>query len=96
VTQGDHVYVNLAGELLPVILDGALPRHGRVTLLRLYDAGAAVGYPVDVVHDLARLPAIAPVDDGVVEGFVLIEGQPVPLLAWPRTVMAPAKRRRRA
>ncbi len=96
VTQGDHVYVNLAGELLPAILDGALPDAGRVVLLRLDQEGVAVGYPVRTVHDLAPIPAVAPVDDGIVEGFVLIEGSAVPLLAWPRTALVSAKRRRRA
>lgn len=96
VTQGGHCYVNLAGELLPVILDGALPGAGRVALLRLDQKGLSFGYPVRTAHDLAPIPAVAPVGDGVVEGFVLIEGSAVPLLAWPRTAVVSAKRRRRA
>ncbi len=96
VTQGEHVYVNLAGELVPVILDGVLPADGRVALLKLEQDGAAVGYPVRTVHDLAPIPVVAPVNDGVVEGFVLIEGSAVPLLVWPRAAEVASKRRRRA
>jgi two-component system, chemotaxis family, sensor kinase CheA len=96
VTQGDHVYVNLAGALLPVILDGGLPDAGRVALLQLDHDGVAVGYPVRTVHDLAPIAAVAPVNDGIVEGFVLIEGAAVPLLAWPRTAISRPTRRRRA
>jgi two-component system chemotaxis sensor kinase CheA len=96
VTQGDHAYVNLAGALLPVILDGVLPDAGRVALLQLDNNGAAVGYPVRTVHDLAPITAVAPVNDGIVEGFVLFDSAAVPLLAWPRTAIAPTKRRRRA
>jgi two-component system, chemotaxis family, sensor kinase CheA len=93
----DKTYVNVDGQLLPVILDGALPDHGRLALLCLEDDGVAFGYPVGAVHDLVAYGAVAPVDDGIVEGFVLIEGNAVPLMAWPRTqTKEVGKRRRRA
>ena len=96
VTQGGLTYANLGGVLETVVLDGALPEHGRVALLRLEHDGASVGYPVRTVRDLAPIPAIAPVADGIVEGFVLVDGAPVPLLAWPRVISVPAKRRRQS
>ena len=96
VTQGDHVYVTVDGMLMAAVLDGDLPPTGRVALLRMMHDGVEVGYPVRAVHDLAPVPAIAPVGDGMVEGFVLIEGRAVPLLAWPRRLPVSTKRRQRA
>jgi two-component system, chemotaxis family, sensor kinase CheA len=96
VTHGAHSYVALDGDLVPVIIDGDLPKSGPVALLRLGDAAKSVGYPVQSVHDLVPLPDIAPVGDGIVEGFVIIEGTPVPLMAWPRTTIEATEERRRA
>ena len=96
VAQGDHVYVNIGGRLMAVILDGTLPDDGPVAMLQLEQEGVAVGYPVRAVHDLAPIPAIAPVNDGMVEGFVLIDDAAVPLMTWPRAERASTKRRRRA
>ncbi len=94
VSQGQHCYVRLDDRLMPVVLDGALPQDGRVVILRLTHPDGPVAYPVGVVHDLAPVPQVAPVGDGLVEGFVLIAGQPVPLIAWPR--ISTPKRIRRA
>lgn len=96
VTQGDHVYVTVEGMLMAVVLDGDLPTTGRVALLRLMHEEVEVGYPVRAVYDLAPVPVVAPVGDGVVEGFVLIEGSAVPLLAWPRLLPVSTKRKLRA
>ena len=96
VTQGDHVYVTVEGMLMAAVLDGDLPTTGRVALLRLMHEGVEVGYPVCAVYDLAPVPVVAPVGDGVVEGFVLIEGSAVPLLAWPRLLPVSTKRKLRA
>jgi two-component system, chemotaxis family, sensor kinase CheA len=96
VMHGESAFVVIDGKLLPVIVDGDLPAIGRVALLRLDQSGSHVGYPVAVVHDLAPLQAIAPVDDGLVEGFVMVDGRPVALLAWPRVAISTVKRRKRA
>lgn len=96
VRHGEHMFVVLAGDLLPVVIDGHLPESGRVALLRLDDDDSAVGYPVASVHDLVPIPEIAVIDDNMVEGFVMIEGSAVALLAWPRTSAAPKKHRKRA
>ncbi len=93
VTHGGHSYATIAGVLMPVIVDGVLPECGRVAMLRLAEDGSAVGYAVLAVLDLAPVPAMAPVDDGIVEGFVLIDAKPVPLLAWPRRQTKAVKRR---
>ncbi len=96
VTHGGHSYATISGALMPVIVEGALPEAGRVAVLRLTDDGKAVGFAVSAVLDLAPIPAIAPVGDGVVEGFVLIDSKPVPLLAWPREQAKVPKRRLKA
>jgi two-component system, chemotaxis family, sensor kinase CheA len=96
VTHVTHSYVALRGELVPVIIDGCLPEKGPVALLRLGDGDKPVGYPVLNVHDLVPLTEIAPVGDGIVEGFVMIDGAPVPLMAWPRTAFDATEERRRA
>jgi two-component system, chemotaxis family, sensor kinase CheA len=96
VTHGGHSYATISGALMPVIVEGALPEAGRVAVLRLTDDGKAVGFAVGAVLDLAPIPAIAPVGDGIVEGFVLIDSKPVPLLAWPREQARVPKRRLKA
>jgi two-component system, chemotaxis family, sensor kinase CheA len=96
VQQGDHMFVVLAGDLLPVVIDGTLPDSGRVALLRLENNGNAVGYPVTAVQDLAPISDVTAINDIVVEGFVLIDGGAVPLLAWPRAVKLPKKHRKQA
>jgi two-component system, chemotaxis family, sensor kinase CheA len=96
VTQGDKSYVHVDGALMPVVLDGLLPATGRVALLRMAHAGGEAGYPVKEVQDLVPVPDVTPVGDGMVEGFVLIEGKALPLLAWPRVKPEAANRRRRA
>jgi two-component system, chemotaxis family, sensor kinase CheA len=96
VTHGAHSFVALAGDLVPVIIDGNLPPSGPVALLRLGDGDKPVGYPVLNVHDLVPLPEVAPVGDGIVEGFVMVDGMPVPLMAWPRTAFETTEERRRA
>ena len=93
VTHGGHSYVTIAGTLMPVIVEGMLPVAGRVAVLRLT---GDVGYAVAEAVDLAPMPAIVPVNDGIVEGFVLIDAKPVMLLAWPRTQIKVAKRRQSA
>jgi two-component system, chemotaxis family, sensor kinase CheA len=94
VVRGDIAFVKTDDGLIPAILDGPLPDHGQVALLQLSVDGRPVGYPVSGVQDLAPLPLITPVADGIVEGFVLIDGEAVALLQWPRS--APVKRRARA
>lgn len=94
--HGDHSYVNVGGELLPVVIDGELPPEGQVGLLRMSGNAGAICYAVRGVHDLVPLPGIAPVGDGIVEGFVLIDDVTVPLLAWPRVLPAERARRKRA
>ena len=96
VSHGASSFVVLAGDLLPVIVDGVLPQSGRVALLQLDDDGAAVGYPVAAVHDLAPLPEVTPINDPLVESFVMIDGRAVALLAWPRLSQTPKLRRKRA
>ncbi len=93
VTHGALSYVTISGALMPVIVDGALPVAGRVAVLRLT---GEVGYAVAEVIDLASIPAISPVGDGIVEGFVLIDAKPVMLMAWPRAQIKPVKRRQSA
>jgi two-component system, chemotaxis family, sensor kinase CheA len=95
VMHAGHCYAMISEMLMPVIVEGALPEAGRVAVLRLADGDAFIGYAVTAVHDLAPIPAIAPVGDGIVEGFVLIESKPVPLLAWPRTHAGVMKRRQK-
>jgi two-component system, chemotaxis family, sensor kinase CheA len=92
VTHGGHSYATISGTLMPVIAEGALPEAGCVTVLRLADNSEAVGYAVGAVLDLVPIPAIVPVGDAVVEGFVLIDAKPVPLLAWPREHVRAPKR----
>ncbi len=94
--QDDNCYVSLFGELIPVIIDGTLPASGRVALLRMADHNSGVGYPVAEVHDLLPIPPIADVSDGLVEGYVMIEGRAVPLMAWPRARSETNRRKRRA
>jgi two-component system, chemotaxis family, sensor kinase CheA len=94
VARGDTAFVKTGDTLIPVILDGALPDEGQVALLHLSVDGRPFGYPVSAVHDLAALPMITPVADGIVEGFVLVDGEAVALLQWPR--VEPVKRRARA
>ena len=96
VTHGANNFVVLEGDLLPVMLDGVLPESGRVALLRLDNDGAAVGYPVASVHDLMPLPEVTPINDKLVESFVMIGGRAVALLAWPRLNELPKMRRKRA
>ena len=96
VLHGANSFVVLGGDLLPVLVDGVLPQSGRVALLRLDDDGAAVGYPVTAVHDLAPLPEVTPINDPLVESFVMIDGRAVALLAWPRLNQTPKLRRKRA
>jgi two-component system, chemotaxis family, sensor kinase CheA len=94
VIRGDAVFVKVDHSLMRVLLDGPLPDEGQVVLLHLDLDGVTIGYPVMAVHDLADLPAITPVGDGTVDGFILVDGDPIALLQWPR--VAPAKRRARA
>jgi two-component system, chemotaxis family, sensor kinase CheA len=96
VAHDSNIFVVIDGKLLPVILDGELPKSGRVALLRLDQDGTEVGYPVAVVDDLAPISGISPIADGVVEGFVMIDGRAVALLAWPRASRTPINQRRRA
>lgn len=96
VRRGSAAFVNLDGELIPAILDGELPEAGQVAMLRLSCGGQAIGYPVAGVEDLAPVPAITPLGDGVVDGYVLVEGQAVALLAWPRVENAKIEWRGRA
>ncbi len=96
VTHGGHSYATISGALMPVIVDGALPETGHVAVLRLADDGDSTGYAVSAVLDLAPMPAIVPVGDGIVEGFVLIDEKPVPLLTWPREQSKVPKRRFKA
>ena len=96
VTHGGKSFVVLDDALLPLVLDGVLPKSGRVALLRLDDDGIAVGYLVAVVHDLAPIADVTRVGDSVIEGVVMIDGTAVPLLAWPRLREQPTTRRKRA
>ena len=96
VARGHSAFVTLGDALLPIILDGALPEDGQVALLRMSHEGQTIGYPVTTVQDLMPMPSITPVNDGEVEGFVLIDGQAVALLAWPRTELRTEKRKARA
>jgi two-component system, chemotaxis family, sensor kinase CheA len=96
VTHGAHAYVALADDLVLAVVDGDLPKSGPVALLRLGSGESTVAYPVQSVLDLAPLPEIAVVNDGIVEGFVMIDGTPVALIAWPRTAPISTKQRRRA
>lgn len=82
--RGGVAFVNLDHKLVPAILDGALPDNGQVALLRLSVDGQTIGYPVANVRDLLPIPAITPLGDGVIDGFVLVDDEAVPLLAWPR------------
>ncbi len=91
-----HFFVVFEGEMLPVIVDGALPSDGRIALLRLNRDGVPIGYPVLAVHDLAPVSDVSPVDGSDVEGFVLLDGRAVPLVAWPRISSADASERKRA
>jgi two-component system, chemotaxis family, sensor kinase CheA len=96
VTRGTAAFVNLDGALAPAIVDGTLPDVGQIATLRLSRNGQAVGYPVAAVHDLAPVSVITPLDDGVVEGYVLVDGKAVALLAWPRVEIAETEWRARA
>ena len=96
VTHGGSSFIVLGGTLLPVVLDGDLPQSGHIALLRLDNDGTPIGYPVAVVHDLAPVSAITPVDDTSREGIVMIEGTAVALLAWPRLRETPKTTRKRA
>lgn len=96
VTHHGHHFVVFEGEMLPVTVDGDLPPEGRIVLLRLDYQGGTVGYPVSMVHDLVPVADVSPIDDSDVEGFVLIEGRAVPLLAWPRRSLAVPQERKRA
>lgn len=96
VTHGAHSYAVLAGQLVPVIVDGVLPPSGAVALLRLGGGDNPCGYPVRNVHDLVPIPDVAPVGDGVIEGFVMVDGAPIPLMCWPQVGKTAQQERRRA
>ena len=96
VSHDGHYFVVFDGNMLPIVLDGELPVDGRVALLRLDQHGVTVGYPVATVHDLAPISDVSPVDGNDVDGFVLIDGRAVPLIAWPRRSSEAALERKRA
>ena len=96
VIDGRYAYVTIAGALVPVTIDGAIPKSGPVALLRLIDGDRSVGYPVASVHDLAPLADVSFVDDDQIEGFVMIDRRPTPLLAWPRRSAVSTMKRRKA
>ena len=94
VSRGRHCFVKIGAELVTAIVDGELPGEGRIAMLRLEHDGQPICFPVDSVEDLVPIPAIAPVADGIVEGFVMIENKAIELLAWPRTTSVPKIKRR--
>lgn len=94
VGVGDASYLTVDGTLIPVVKDGTIPGDGRVAVLHLVTEGASVAYPVRGVQDLWPIGSVAPVSDDVAEGFVLVEGRPIELIAWPRAVKASPRRRR--
>ena len=93
--HGREAFAMVDGDLMPVLIDGPVPCEGRLVLLWLDDRGSAIGYAVKPACDLVPIPAIAAVTDPLVEGLVLVDGGPVPLLVWPRPALT-AKARRRA
>lgn len=88
VERGLAAFVNMDGALFPAILDGNLPEAGQIAMLRLRGDGQTIGYPVAAVQDLVPVSAITPLEDGVVEGYVLVDDNAVALLAWPRVESA--------
>jgi two-component system, chemotaxis family, sensor kinase CheA len=96
VQRGAAAFVNLDGTLCSAILDGDLPDAGQIAMLRLSVDELVIGYPIASVQDLVPVPAISPLSDGVVEGYVLVDGHAVALLEWPRVDIAQPKRRAKA
>lgn len=96
VAHQGHAFVVFDGEMLPLVVDGNLPSEGRIALLRLNHEGMIVGYPVATVQDLAPVSDVSPIDDRDIEGFVMVEGRAVPLIAWPRADTGIKPERKRA
>ena len=96
VGRQDATFVNFGGALMTAIVDGVIPDASSIVLLRIDDGEMSFGYPVGAVEDLVPIPHITPSPDGVIEGYVMIDGTPVELLSWPRTTRVIAQKRKRA
>ena len=92
------MFVRLERALVPAIVDGSIADADADTLvlLRINDGARSIAYPVRTVDDLVPLTQVTPAHDGIIEGYVLIENEPVALLAWPRSVASRQSRRKRA
>ena len=96
VGKDGAMFVRFEGTLLPAIVDGALLGEGAEprVLIRVNDGDGVIGYPVAAVDDLVPIAHVTPAPDGIIEGYVMVEGMPVALLAWPRKDRGRTSRRK--
>lgn len=80
VAVGSETFVLLDGRLAPVLLDGPLPATPTVATLRLEGPAGPIARPVEQVCDLVPVGDITNVVRPGLEGLILVEGRPVPLL----------------
>ncbi len=81
VRAGENEWFVTSGDtLLPVAGMDHLPDGETITTLRICDNSRVLVWPVDRVCDLVPLGEIIPVQSAGQAGFILVEGQPIPLM----------------